>query len=144
MFRSKKSLLFLIITIVSILASGCESGTDTPDLKEDQLIGSWILTRIIASYPDGKKDFTPEQKSIAMTISVNSDKTFRRVQTLNGTLTDDSGTWTISGNVLMVSLTSGSFNFPCQIDGNKLQASTTMNDPDTGAMVPVIFEFTKQ
>jgi hypothetical protein len=79
-----------------------------------------------------------------MTITLNNDKTYQRNQNNRGDITNDSGNWNIANSVLTLTSSEGIFNFPCQLNKNILQTTTTITDPESGNMLPVTLEFTKE
>lgn len=144
MFRQRKPLLYLFVILTTLTIIGCSEEICNPDITEDQVIGTWVLTKIIASYPIGSKEVNPEEESLSVTIIVSSDRTFRQNQVLKGETTSINGTWSVSGSSLNVVSPSGTFTFPCRIDGNTLQVASTIKDPDSGTPLPVTLKFTKQ
>jgi hypothetical protein len=123
---------------------GCKEDINAPNISENDIIGTWVLTKIIASYPSGKKELTPQEANLTMTIILNSDKTFQQNQNSKGQITNNSGTWSIANGVLTVISTSGTFTILCRLYGNILQVASTIIDPDSGNILPITLEFTKQ
>jgi hypothetical protein len=123
---------------------GCKEDINLPNISENDIIGTWILTKIIASYPSGKKELTPQEANLTMTIILNSDKTFLQNQNSKGQITNNSGTWSIANGVLTVISTSGTFTLLCRLYGNILQVASTIIDPDSGNILPLTLELTKQ
>jgi hypothetical protein len=123
---------------------GCKEDINLPNISENDIIGTWILTKIIASYPSGKKELTPQEANLTMTIILNSDKTFQQNQNSKGQITNNSGTWSIANGVLTVISTSGTFTLLCRLYGNILQVASTIIDPDSGNILPLTLELTKQ
>lgn len=144
MFHHKKSLLSFFIILTTFTLVGCNEDITNSIVSEDEIIGTWVLTKIIASYPSGKKEITPQEENLAITISLDSDKTYQKNQNAQGQITNDSGTWSIANGVLTVISDSETFIFPCRVNGNILQLATTTKDPDSGIMLPITLEFTKQ
>jgi hypothetical protein len=124
--------------------SSCKEDINAPNISENDIIGTWVLTKIIASYPSGKKELTPQEENLTMTIILNSDKTFQQNQNSKGQITNNSGTWSIANGVLTVISTSGTFTIVCRLYGNILQVASTIIDPDSGNILPITLEFTKQ
>jgi hypothetical protein len=123
---------------------GCKEDINAPNISENDIIGTWVLTKIIASYPSGKKELTPQEANLTMTIILNSDKTFQQNQNSKGQITNNSGTWSIANGVLTVISTSGTFTLLCRLYGNILQVASTIIDPDSGNILPLTLELTKQ
>lgn len=144
MFHHKKLLFSFFIILTSLTLIGCNDGITNYIISEDELIGTWDLTKIIASYPTGKKETTPQEENLAITITIDINKTYQKYQNAQGQITNDSGTWSIENGVLIVISASETFIFPCRINGNILQLATTIKDPDSGIMLPITLEFTKQ
>ena len=80
MFHQKKSLLSFFIILTALTIVGCKEDINAPNISENDIIGTWVLTKIIASYPSGKKELTPQEANLTMTIILNSDKTFQQNQ----------------------------------------------------------------
>jgi len=144
MFHQKKSLLSVFIILTALTIVGCKEDNNAPNISENDIIGTWILTKIIASYPYGKKELTPQEANLTMTIILNSDKTFQQNQNSKGQITNNSGTWSIANGVLTVISTSGTFTLLCRLYGNILQVASTIIDPDSGNILPLTLELTKQ
>lgn len=143
-FRQKKSLLSFFIILTALTIVGCKEDINAPNISENDIIGTWVLTKIIASYPSGKKELTPQEANLTMTIILNSDKTFQQNQNSKGQITNNSGTWSIANGVLTVISTSGTFTLLCRLYGNILQVASTIIDPDSGNILPLTLELTKQ
>ena len=144
MFHQNKSLLSFFIILTALTIADCKGDVNAPNISENDLIGTWVLTKIIASYPSGKKELTPQEANLTMTIILNSDKTFQQNQNLKGQITNKSGTWSIANGVLTVISTSGTFTLLCRLYGNILQVASTIIDPDSGNILPLTLELTKQ
>ena len=144
MFHQKKSLLSFFIILTALTIAGCKEDINAPNISENDIIGTWVLTKIIASYPSGKEELTPQEANLTMTIILNSDKTFQQNQNLKGQITNKSGTWSIANGVLTVISTSGTFTLLCRLYGNILQVASTIIDPDSGNILPLTLELTKQ
>lgn len=144
MFHQKKSLLSFFIILTALTIVGCKEDINAPNISENDIIGTWVLTKIIASYPSGKKELTPQEAKLTMTIILNSDKTFQQNQNSKGQITNNSGTWSIANGVLTVISTSGTFTLLCRLYGNILQVASTIIDPDSGNILPLTLELTKQ
>jgi hypothetical protein len=144
MILQMKTLLsfFMILTVLTIF--GCKEEINAPSISEKDIIGTWVLTKIIASYPSGKKEMTPQEANLTMTIILNSDKTFQQNQNSKGQVTNNSGTWSVENAVLTIISASGTFNLLCRIKGNILQVASTILDPDSGNVLPITLELTKQ
>ena len=145
MFLQRVSFLFLIALLIFLLFPGCKENINAPDISEEEIIGTWVLTKIIASYPTGgKQESTPEAENFEITITLNNDRTFQRNQNINGEITNDSGNWSIDHAKLSLVTSTDIFSFACRLNENILQASTTVIDPDSGGIIPITLEFTRQ
>lgn len=144
MFRQRKSLLYFLVIFTIVITSGCDDEIINPDIPEDEIIGSWVLIKIIVSYPIGQKEQSPTEKNLALIITLKKDKTYLRSQNNKGQITNDTGTWSISHGLLSLTSDSKTFNFPCRLNGNILQVATTVVDPNSGFMIPIRLEFSKQ
>ena len=143
MFYQRKSLPAFLIVIIIFSVFSCKENINGPFISEDEIIGSWQLTKIIASYSSGTKELTPEEENIEFTITLDSSGTYQRYQDYNGDIINDIGTWNLENGRLTLSSNSGSITFPIKLNGDKLQVATTLPDPDSGILVPVTLEFTK-
>lgn len=144
MYNPQKSLISVLIFLSSLTIVGCKENINAPNISEKDIIGTWVLTKIIASYPSGNKDLAPQEENLAMTIIINSDKTFQQTQNSKGQITNKSGTWSLSKGVLTVITTSETFTLVCRLYGNILQVASTIIDPDSGSILPITLELTKQ
>ncbi|MGA7836573.1 MAG: DUF5004 domain-containing protein [Ignavibacteriaceae bacterium] len=144
MIRFRTYLLLFIIIFAAQSFMGCEEYILNPDIPEEELVGTWNLTKIIASYPSSKKELSPEEENLTMKIRLNSDKTYNRNQNNRGDIINDSGNWSITNSVLTLVSSEGIFKFPCRLNENILQTTATIIDPDSGNMLPVTLEFTKE
>ena len=143
-FRHTRSHFLFIILLTAIAIAGCNDSSSNPDLAENELIGTWILSKIIVSYPSGITEFTPLEKRLEITIIILRDKTFRRHQNSKDVITNDDGTWSVTKGELTLLSTLGIFTFPCRVNVNTLQAASTITDPETGNVLPITLEFAKQ
>ena len=144
MFHHKKLLFSFIIILNTLIFIGCDDGITNYIISEDELIGTWDLTKIIAYYPSGKKETTSQEENLVITIIIDSNKTFQRYQNAQGQITNDSGTWSVENGKLTIISNSETYIFPCRINGNILQLATNVKDPDSGIMLPITLEFKKQ
>jgi len=144
LFHRIKSLPAFFIILLTLTNISCKEDVTGPFVSEDEVIGTWKLTKIFASYSTGVQELTPEEENIAFTITLNSDKTYQRNQDYNGDIVNDSGTWSLSNGILRLTAESGSITFPIKVNGGKLQVATNLPDPDSGLLVPVTLEFTQQ
>ena len=131
----------ILITLVNI---SCKEEVIGTVVSESEIIGTWQLTKIIASYPSGVKELTPAEENISFTITLNDDKTYQRNQDYNGDIINESGNWSLSNGKLTLNSTSGFVTFPIKMNDNALQVATSLPDPDSGLLTPVTLEFTKQ
>jgi hypothetical protein len=142
-FYRRKFLFSLFIILTVMTAVGCDEEINNPDVSESEVVGSWVLTKIISS-PLGALELTPQEENSAVTIILNGDKTYQRNQNIQGQVTDDSGTWSVANGAIIMVSDSVAYTFPCHFNGNKLQIATTRTDPESGTILPITLEFTKQ
>lgn len=137
-----KKIFTIILTTTFIFLMSC-SKDDNPVSSEDQIVGTWVLTKLILpNY--GNMELTPEQAGISLTFKMKSDKTFEVIIVESGTTTNDSGTWNAAnGKLTMKSKSGEEETFDYTIQGNKLRVTTQMDIENLGNMT-VIMEFTKQ
>ncbi len=143
-FYQRKSLFSLFIILIVLTVIGCDENISNPVVSENEVIGEWVLTKIIASSPLGTQEFTPQEQNSDVTIILNSDKTYQRNQNIQGQVTNDSGNWSVANGAITMVSDSAAYTFPCHINGNKLQITTTITDPDSGTILPITLEFTKR
>jgi len=134
--------LFIILTVLTVF--GCDENISNPVVSENEVVGKWILTKIIVSSPLGNQEFTPQEQNSDITIILNSDKTYQRNQNIQGQVTNDSGNWSVANGAITMVSDSATYTFPCHFNGNKLQITTTITDPGSGTILPITLEFTKQ
>ena len=123
---------------------GCDDELVNPDIPESEIIGSWVLTKIIVSYPIGQKEQSPSEENLALIIILKNDGTYLRSQNNKGQITEDSGSWRITHGLLSLTSDSKIYTFPCRLNENILQVATTVVDPNSGFMIPIRLEFSKQ
>jgi hypothetical protein len=143
LFYQRKSLPALFIILITFTIISCKGDINGPFVSEDEIIGSWQLTKIIASYSSGTKELTPEEENIEFTITLDSSRTYQRYQNYNGDIINDNGTWNLENGRLTLISDSGSITFLIKLNGDKLQVAATLTDPDSGILVPVTLEFSK-
>ena len=61
MFLQRKFLLSFLIIFTVLMTYGCDDEIINPDISEAEIIGTWILTKIIVSYPIGQKEQSPTE-----------------------------------------------------------------------------------
>lgn len=142
----KRNFLVILIVSIIILLNGCKKDDSNPTASGDELVGTWVLTKIIVTAPQGKINMTPQEAGLTMTVSLKSDRTYQQTQTTTQEgQTFENGTWSVSNGTLTAKATSGNTqSFPYRIIGNTLQLDTATTDPSTGALLPMTLEFTKQ
>jgi hypothetical protein len=144
MFLFKKIFFTIIFITAIIIFFSCEEEIVNPDIPESEIIGTWVLTKIIVSYPIGEREITPQSRNLALTIELKSNNTFMRHQNNQGEITNDQGTWSIEMGVLALVTSSNTYTFPCRLNNNILLAATSVIDPDTKFLIPLKLELTKQ
>ena len=137
----KKILLLLLISICILVVNSCKD--DNPVSPEDQLVGTWVLTKLTMTSQGQTIVQTPAEAGVQITLILRSNKTYQMTQTdASGTETD-TGTWSSTDKEISVKSSDGTTEVvPYILAGNKL--SLTVQIEEGGIKFPVILEFTKQ
>lgn len=146
MTPKKQIFLFIVIIVGSSLIGSCNKNGSDLITSGNELVGTWVLTKIIVAYPppQGKTELTPQQANMTMTIIIKNDKTLQLIQNTQGRIINESGTWSVDNGILTAVSISGKITLPYRINGNILQLDTTEIDAQTGNTLPITLEFTKQ
>lgn len=137
---SKKLLLLLALLLLIFFTLGCEK-EDDPVSPGEQVIGTWVLTKIIYSTPDGTIEFTPEAASISITLVINSDHTFSATVTQDDSTETVVGTWSEENGKVTIESTAEEEPqvMDYTIEGNVLRMTISYTD-DTGTQtVTLVF-----
>lgn len=102
---SKKLLLLLTLLLLLFFTLGCEK-EDNPLSLEEQVIGTWVLVKIIYETPDGTIEFTPDAANISITLVINSDHTFSANVTQEDSTETVIGTWAVENGKVTIESTS--------------------------------------
>ncbi|GBD92041.1 hypothetical protein BMS3Abin04_02774 [bacterium BMS3Abin04] len=143
----KKIGLFLSFFVVLSLIgfNSCKSNEDNPVAVEEHdpnIVGSWTLIKITLPLLNDST-LTPEQAGVSISITFNSDGTFKST-TVDSVTTVDEGKWSTKDNHLTLNFSDGS---PSQdgdysVNGNKAVLNWTIEV--SGLTLPAILEFEKQ
>ena len=138
---AKKILILLLISICILVVNSCKE--DNPVSPEDQLVGTWVLTKLTVTRQGQTIVQTPAEAGVQITLILRSNKTFQMTQTdQSGTMTE-TGTWSSTDKEITAKSSDGSTEvIPYILAGNKL--SLTLQIEEGGIKFPVILEFTKQ
>ncbi len=102
---SRKIFFLLIVTFILSIASACNK--ENPVEPGSELIGQWELSYIHLIMGQDKLSYTPQQANLMIRFSVKNDKTFSLIIINPPGTTNDSGSWSISSNHLLVKYTDG-------------------------------------
>lgn len=137
------SKMLVILLFVSLFFAGCDKDDDPASSSGDELVGTWVLTKITL-ISLGNTELTPQQVGYSATIIMKSDKTFSATYTDSDGTTTDSGTWSVAnGKLTLKSSVGETQELPYGMTGNKLTVETVLEVPTFGE-IPVRLEFTKQ
>ncbi|MBI1937658.1 MAG: lipocalin family protein [Ignavibacteriales bacterium] len=135
-----KKLLLLLALLLLFFTLGCEK-EDNPVSPEDQVIGTWVLTKIIYTTPNGTIEFTPEAASISITLVINSDHTFSANVTQDDSTETIVGTWNVENGKVTIESTADVEPqvMDYSIEGDVLRMTINYTD-DTGTQtVTLVF-----
>lgn len=139
----KRNKFLSVLFIALILFSGCSKDDEPTSSSGDELVGTWILTKIILTSL-GNTELNPAQVGFSGTIIMKSDRTFTATFTDSDGPSTDSGTWSAANGKLTMKSSSGETQvWPYGLTGNKLTIETNLDIPNLGN-IPVRLEFTKQ
>lgn len=138
----KKNSLLLVALFVFSLHNGCKK--DNPTEPGNELVGTWVLTKLTMTTQQGSRVLTPQQADFVMTLIVRGDKTYQSTVTQNNHTEVDNGTWSVSNGKITVMHQDGKTEtMTYRITGNILQFDTNTTDPN-GITTQVTMELTKQ
>ena len=132
--NSKFKALFILI-VISIFILACSESTDPED---EELIGTWELTKIKVVYADDYDELDPEDQDLSMTLTIKGDHTYTLVRIEEGETSTVNGTWSKSGNKLRMKEGGYTEEHEYSLDGDKLAISYEWGE------FTIIEEFTRQ
>lgn len=134
--------LLLLLTLLSLLffTLGCEK-EDNPVSPEEQVIGTWVLAKIIYTTPDGTIEFTPDAANISITLVINSDHTFSANVTQEDSTETIVGTWTVVNGKVTIESTADEEPqvMDYTIDNNVLRMTINYTDETGTQTVTLVF-----
>jgi hypothetical protein len=132
-----------LLVIAVILMTGCSKEDNPTSSAGDELVGTWVMTKIILTSL-GNTELTPSAVGYSATIIMKSDRTFTANYADSDGATTDAGTWSVANGKLSLKSNDGETQeTPYTLNGNKLTIETTLDVPTFG-QIPVKLEFTKQ
>jgi len=142
--RMKLFYPLLIVFLSSIAFNSCKKD-DNPLASGDELIGTWVLTKLTTTTPQGKVERTPQEAQFEMTIVIRSDRTYTSTTVDHSVIDTDNGTWSVSGDKITVKHEDQTTEvMTYRISGNKLYIDRTVTDSSSGEEMPLTLEYTKQ
>lgn len=139
----KRNKFLIVLLILATLLTGCSKDDNPTSSSGDELVGTWVLTKIIL-ISLGNTELNPAQVGFSGTIIMKSDRTFSATFTDADGPSTDSGTWSAANGKLTLKSSSGDTQvWPYGLSGNKLTIETNLEIPNLGN-IPVRLEFTKQ
>lgn len=95
------STLFVLSVFFFMFSCGDDSPSEPKLVVDQNLVGTWELTKIITSVGSQNVELTPEQAGISSTVTFNSDLTFSSISVdADSVRTEDTGTWgTLNGEL---------------------------------------------
>lgn len=144
-----KKILFLMM-LLFILTSCNNNNSSNPVITNNGLIGTWLLTNISGSTPQGSITVTPGLVGISMTLVFKSDNTATLLMVQSGKTTNQSYKWiTLNGTIVLTSTTGGiPIIIPYTQTGNKINVNSSSILPSINyngvTITSLSLEFTKQ
>lgn len=140
----KKLAVFLLGIIILFSIHGCKSDDGTTEPDSSSLVGTWVLTKISIPSGTGSIVLTPEQAQIQSTIIAKADGTYTATVVDQGITTNESGTYSTTGNKITFVLQDGTIRTTdYSRSGNKLFIKQIIEIPAAGE-VTADLEFTRQ
>lgn len=105
--------LIISLTLFAFLTSCSDDDNPTEPNTNNQLIGTWKISKMIFTSPVESGVYSESQLDslgLIWNLTFNSDKTAEQVTNLSGPLTTQSGKWSISGDELILILNSPTGN----------------------------------
>lgn len=138
----RQSTLLLVLIALAVLASSCKKDDDPVSSNGDELVGIWVLTKIIVpAY--GNAEMTPEQAGISATFILRSDRTFSVTTADSSGTSVETGTWSAANGKVSLKGDTETIEMPYTLSGNKLTVETVYTFEPFGE-VNVKLELTKQ
>ena len=142
--------IILLIMFLLVLTS-CKKDSSNPVTTGDSgLIGTWNLTSISGSTPQGAITIPPTTAGISMTMKFNSNNTTSMSMVQQGVTTNEDFKWSTSnGNVSLTPTIGGTASIlPYTLTGNKADVNFSSIIPGISyngvTVTNLVFEFTKQ
>jgi hypothetical protein len=136
--------------LLFILTSCNNNNSSNPVITNNGLIGTWLLTNISGSTPQGSITVTPGLVGISMTLVFKSDNTATLLMVQSGKTTNQSYKWiTLNGTIVLTSTTGGiPIIIPYTQTGNKINVNSSSILPSINyngvTITSLSLEFTKQ
>ncbi len=136
------SVLLLIFILIGLISS-CKKDDNPVASNGDELVGVWVLTKIIVP-AFSNAELTPDQAGTHATFDMKSNRTFSVTTTDSTGTTVQTGTWsTANGKVTLKGSDGTTEEMPYSVSGNKLTVETTYTIEPYGN-IAVKLELTKQ
>ena len=121
----KITYIFVISLLMLLITGGdCNKSSGTGPATVEDLVGTWVLTSVSAF----GETYTPEEAEMDMTLIMNADGTYTRIFTEDSVTETYTGTWSISGNTLIIVEDGETMSIPYTFSGNTL--TLTMEEDD--------------
>jgi hypothetical protein len=124
------------------LVSSCKKDDNPVASNGDELVGVWVLTKIIVPAYNNA-ELTPDDVGVHATFDLKSDRTFKVTMTDSSGTSIETGTWSTANGKVTLKGESETEEMPYTVSGNKLMVETTYTIEPFGA-VAVKLELTKQ
>ncbi len=135
MIKSKSIMAVMLCLAVVALFLNCKNDNSPTSAQESGLVGTWKLSKMTI----GTLIFDDlETIGFAVTLELKSDGTFRSTEVDEGLTTVETGTWSVSGNTLLLTENNETISATYVLAGNKLTVTMTEEGQ------PLILEFIKQ
>jgi len=143
--KNKRPYLFLIVIITTVsFLSSCKKDDNPVASNGDELVGTWVLTKIIVpSYNNA--ELTPDDVGIHATFVLNKDRTFKVTMVDSSGTSVETGTWSTANGKVTLKGDTETIEMPYTLsdNGNKLTVETTYTF-ETFGEVNVKLVLTKQ
>lgn len=144
-----KQMVFLVMFL--LVLTSCKKDSNNPVATGDSgLIGTWNLSSISGSTPQGTITIPPTTAGISMTMIFNSNNTASMSMVQQGVTTNQDFKWsTTNGNVSLTPTIGGTASIlPYTLTGNKASVNFSSIIPGISyngvTVTNLVFEFTKQ
>jgi hypothetical protein len=142
-----KKIMFLI-TLLSVLTS-CNKDSSNPIISQSGLVGTWILTNISGTTPQGSITVSPGLVGISMTMVLNNNNTATLTTVQQGQTTTQNFTWIDLNSTIVFTPTNGEVIIPLPYTktGNKINVGYSSLLPSITyngvTITSLILEFTR-